>query len=199
MYKSKASITNIVIVGCQNKEWWGSSWLNMFGRLILLKFFLSSLPLYHFTFLNALTIIHKKIEAFLRHFLWQGGKNEKKKYNLVTWRQATQNHENGGLDIRIPKVLNNAFGGKIGWRLISGQNLWWKQVLESKYLSSPQKNLLQQDIPSRPCSRIWVLCKKSTPFISRKISKFAQGGSNTNIWNDRIMGQAPLNSSPSTQ
>ena len=55
-----------------------------------------------------------------------------------------------------------------------------------------KQNLLDHDIPSRPCSRIWALCKKAIPFISKNLSKVPQGGRNTNIWNDRIMGQAPL-------
>ena len=158
----------------------------------MLKSTLSSLPLYHFTLLYALASIHHKFEEIFRHFLWQGGKNEKKKYNLVKWRQVTQDYENGGLGIHTPNLLNNAFGGNIVWRLISGQQTWWKRVIESKYLISPRQQLLDHDIPKRPCSRIWVLCKKAIPFLIRNLSKVPQGGRNNNIGKYRIMGQTPL-------
>jgi len=53
------------------------------------------------------------MESILRHFLWQGGKNEKNKFNLVSWKQVIQCQECGGLGIRSPKLTNLAFGGKI--------------------------------------------------------------------------------------
>lgn len=103
---------------------WGSTWLT--GRLVLLKSSLSSLPLYQFTLIQAPTTFHNKMERILRHFLWQGGKNEKKKFNLVSWKQVIQQRENKGLGIRSPKLTNLAFGGKIVWRLIDEQQAWWK-------------------------------------------------------------------------
>ena len=48
---------------------WGSVWLNLVGRLILLKSSISSLPLYHFSLYQAPASFHYKMEAILRHFL----------------------------------------------------------------------------------------------------------------------------------
>jgi len=144
--------------------------------------------------LQALASFHPKVEAILRHFLWQGGRNERKKYNLINWKQVIQPQEHGGLGIRSPKLLNLAFGGKIVWRLISGQSAWWKNVLEAKYLNSPRQHLLDHDITIKACSNIWGLCKKSIPFITQNISKVLKGGKNIRIGPDRIMGQQPITS-----
>ena len=61
----------------------GSSWLNHVGRLTLLKYGLSSLPLYQFTLLQAPPSVHLKMEAIIRHFLWQGGKQDKIKNKKI--------------------------------------------------------------------------------------------------------------------
>lgn len=128
------------------------------------------------------------MEAILHHFLWQGGKNEIKKYNLVNWKQVIQPQEHGGLGIRSPKLLNLAFFSKIVSRLISGQSAWWKNVLEAKYLNSPRQHLLDHDIPIRACSKIWGLCRKAIRFLAQNISKVPKGGKNIKSEANRIMG-----------
>eukprot|EP00253_Pinus_taeda_P003821 PITA_03821 len=133
---------------------WGSMWLNPAGRLILLKSGISSLPLYHFSLFQAPASFLHKMEVVLHHFLWQGGKNDKKKFNLVSWKQVIQAQDRGGLGIRSPTFLNLAFGGKIVWRLITDPSTWWKMVLETKYLTSPRQQILDSDIPNRDSSKI---------------------------------------------
>lgn len=100
------------------------------------------------------------------------GKNDKKKFNLVSWKQIIQTQDRGGLEIRSPKFLNLAFGGKIVWRFISGHSAWWKSVLEAKYLNFPRQHILDYDIPNRVCSTIWRLCKKAIPFLTQTFLKF---------------------------
>jgi len=167
---------------------WGSTWLNPIGRLFLLKTGLSSLPLYQFTLLQAPATFHHKMEVILHHFLWKWGKNEKKKFNLVSWKNVIQTQDHGGLGIISPKFLNLDFGGKIIWRFISGHSTWWKSVLEAKYLKFPRQHLLDYDIPNIVCSKIWRLCKKAIPFLAQNISKVPKGGTNVKIRADRIMG-----------
>eukprot|EP00253_Pinus_taeda_P023265 PITA_23265 len=117
---------------------WGTSWLNPTRRLVLLKSGLSSLPLYQFSLAQAPTSFLIKMDNVLRFFLWQGGKNERKNFNLVGWKQVIQNQEKGGLDIRSPTLMNLAFGRKLIWRLMDNQTTWWKKVLEAKYLNHPR-------------------------------------------------------------
>lgn len=173
---------------------WGSMWLNPAGRLVLLKSGLISLPIYRFSLIQAPMAVHHKMEKALRHFLWQGGKAEKKKFNLVNWKSVIQPLEKGGLGIRSPHLLNLALGAKMVWRLITGDSVWWKAVLEAKYLNSTRDQLLDTNIPIRDSSNIWKLCKKTIPFIAQNISKTPGEGSSISISMDRILGQNSIGS-----
>jgi len=196
----KATAWEVIIDKMKRKiQHWGTSWLNPAGHIILLKAGLSSLPLYCFTLLQAPTNFHFKMDALLHHFLWQGGRNEKKKYNLVSWKQVTQPCQNGGLGIRSSKFLNLAFAGKLVWRLITGRNAWWKTVLEKKYLNHPRHQLLDHELPNRACSKIWRMCKQAIPFLDQNTSKVPKGGSYIRIGEDKIMGQQPISQRPGTQ
>eukprot|EP00253_Pinus_taeda_P022073 PITA_22073 len=124
--------------------------------------------------------------------LKSGGKKEKNKFNLVSWKSVIQSPDRGGLGIRSPKLLNLAFGIKTAWRLITEPNAWWKQVLECKYLSSKRQNLLETDIPIREATKIWQLCKKAIPHLKQNTSKVPRGGESIDFATNKIMGLPPL-------
>eukprot|EP00253_Pinus_taeda_P008935 PITA_08935 len=190
----KAETWNEIIDKVKRKvQQWGTHWLNPAGRLILLKSGISSLPLYRFTLYQAPAIFHHKLEVALRDFLWQGGKKEKNRFNLVNWKNVIQSQDRGGLGIRAPKILNLAFRIKMTWRLTTGPTAWWKQVMESKYLSSSRQRLLEDSIPNRDSSKIWQLCKKAAQILKQHTSKIPGGGDNINFSTDKIMGLPPLN------
>jgi len=87
----KAETWNGIIDKVKKKvQQWGTMWLNPAGRLILLKSGITSLPLYRFSLYQALAIFHHKLEVALRHFLWQGGKTDKNKFNLFSWKHIIQ-------------------------------------------------------------------------------------------------------------
>lgn len=191
----KASTWSEVIDKVKRKvQQWGTQWLNPAGRLILLKSGISSLPLYRFTLYHAPASFHNKLEIALRNFLWQGGRQDKGRFNLVNWRTVIQSPDRGGLGIRMPKFLNLAFGIKMAWRLISEPKAWWKQVLECKYLTNSRQRLLEADIPTRDSTKIWQLCKKAIPILIQNTSKIPGDGSSINYATDKIMGLLPTNS-----
>jgi len=190
----KATTWNEIIDKVKRKvQQWGTQWLNPAGRLILLKSGISSLPLYRFTLYQAPASFHYKLETALRNFLWQGGKKEKNRFNLVNWKSVIQSPDRGGLGIRAPKILNLAFGIKMAWRLINEPKAWWKQVIECKYLSDNRQRLLETDIPNRDSTKIWHLCKKAIPTLIQNTSKIPGEGSSINYATDKIMGFQPLN------
>lgn len=64
---------------------WGAIWLNLAGKVVLIKYVLSSLPIYHCSILLAPAKILSSFDALLRKFLWQGGKNNGgKKFAIVS-------------------------------------------------------------------------------------------------------------------
>lgn len=172
----KAETWNEIIEKVKRKvQQWGEIWLNPVGRLILLKSGITSLPFYRFTLYQAPAIFHHKLEIALRHFLWQGGKKDKSRFNLVNLKHVIQSQDRGGLGIRSPKILNLAFGVKMVWRLITRPTAWWKKVLEIKYLNFPTQNLLDSNMPNRASSKIWRLCEKSLHILKQNTSKVPGG------------------------
>lgn len=170
-------------------------WLNLAGRVILIKSMLTALPIYQFVAILAPASTHKQIELIIRGFLWQGGKSESKKFSLVKWDQITLPYKKGGMSIRLPAHLNLALRTKIEWRLITGKGCWWKQFLESKYMNHAQSLLLVEGTSIRPSSQVWKLVKKFFPLIKEHTPKLRGNGKGTNLWDlweDRIMKNPPL-------
>jgi hypothetical protein len=114
-------------------ETWGSRWLNLARRVVLIKYVLSNLPIYQFSTLLAPKGILKELAQFIHKFLWQGGKASHKKFHLLNWDTVTLPKKSGGLGIRDPEITNSAMVAKLLWRLVIGDNDQWKMALIKKY------------------------------------------------------------------
>jgi hypothetical protein len=111
---------------------WKSRHLSMGGRLVMLNFVLSSLPVYFLSFFKAPAGIISSIESLFKSFLW-GGSEQTRKINWVKWDKVCQNKENGGLGVRRVREFNLSLLGKWCWRmLVDHEGLWFK-VLVAKY------------------------------------------------------------------
>eukprot|EP00253_Pinus_taeda_P013228 PITA_13228 len=172
---------------------WGASWLNLAGRTILIKVVLSGLPIYQYAVIMAPASTHKHMELIMRSFLWQGGKQDTKKFSLVSWDQVTLPYEKGGLSIKIPSLSNQALGLKLIWKILSGNGSWWVETIKRKYLRGPNSNILNEPIVDRPCTPMWRLIKKVLPHFRENASKLPGNGKNIKIWADRIMNSNPRN------
>ena len=73
-----------IIQKIKNKlQAWGARWLNLAGKLTLIKSILSSYPIFLFAILLSPKSIQNDISKELRKFMWQGGKTLGKTFNLV--------------------------------------------------------------------------------------------------------------------
>jgi len=82
---------------------WSSKHLSFGGRLILLKFVLSSLPVYAL------------------------------KISWVDWNSICRSKEVGGLGVRRIRLFNIALLGKWCWRLMEDRDSLWFMVLPARY------------------------------------------------------------------
>lgn len=128
---------------------WGMTWLNLAGRTTLIKAILSALPIYQFAVTLALASTHKHMEIIIRSFLWQGGRQDSKKFSLVKLDQVILPFEKGGLGIKIPRLSNMSMGFKPIWRILNGKGAWWTKVIKRKYLNGPNSNILSEPIVDR--------------------------------------------------
>ena len=74
---------------------------------------MASYPIFTYTILLAPKYILNIISKELRKFLWQGGKKQGKKFNLVNWDKVMEDKAKGGLGIRDPGMMNLAMGAKL--------------------------------------------------------------------------------------
>ena len=121
--KSKSLDWNPIVDKIKNKiSGWGTIWLNLAGKVVLIKVVLNSFLLYQCSLLLAPGKIINQIEVMLKSFLWNGGNNGGgKKYALVSWKTVKLPRNEGGLQIRDLKHQNLAIGAKLLWNLLKSK------------------------------------------------------------------------------
>ena len=83
-------------------EWlsmWKSRFLLFGGRLILIIYVMSSLPVYALSFFKAPSGIISSIESMFNIFFWEGSENHRK-ISWVSWNSICVRKEEGGLGVR---------------------------------------------------------------------------------------------------
>jgi hypothetical protein len=140
---------------------WGATWLNLAGKIVLLKSVLTSLPIYQNSIMLAPKSIINKIDTLLRIFLWEGGRQTERKLHLVSWEKLKKTILEGGLQIRDVATQNLAMGEKILWSLVSSKSSWSKEVLWKKYFQGKRIRCLECPPKVLKGSPILTLCLRS--------------------------------------
>ncbi|KAG7557811.1 Reverse transcriptase domain [Arabidopsis suecica] len=111
---------------------WKSQTLSFAGRITLTKAVLSSIPIHTMSSIILPAATLDRLDKMSRTFLW-GGKPDKKKMHLLSWKKVCRPKAEGGLGIRGAKLMNKALVAKVGWRLLNDETSLWARVLRSKY------------------------------------------------------------------
>ena len=161
--KSKSSDWNPIVEKIKNKiSGWGTAWLNLAGKVVLIKAIMNSYMLYQCSLLLAPGKIINQIEALLKSFLWNGGNNGGgKKYALVRWKIVKLSRNGGGLQIRDINCQNLAIGAKLLWNLLIPKPTWCSRALKIKCFPGPRLRCLEGNHVKTKGYSIFNLCKKS--------------------------------------
>ena len=112
--KSKSSAWSPIVDKIKKKIiGWGTAWLNLGGKVILIKAILNNYLIYQCSLLLAPVKIITQIEGLIRSFLWQRGDNGGKRIALVNWETVKVPRVEGGLHIRDLRIQNLATGSKL--------------------------------------------------------------------------------------
>ncbi|GFY80587.1 hypothetical protein Acr_01g0003960 [Actinidia rufa] len=175
----------------------------LWGRIVLIKVVLLSLPLYYMSIFKMPEGVIKSIESIQSRFLW-GGSDLKRKIHLVAWSKLHQSKICGGLGIRDIKLLNEALLLKWWWRFGMDKSSLWRKVLNAKY-SMKGRDWIPRMEPTRKVSTIWrnimqVHIRQPVMFEAfMENAKLRFGdGSTIKFWKDIWMGNLPLQSQFST-
>jgi len=128
------------------------------------------------------------LARLIRKFLWQGGKANHKKFQLVNWDTVTLPKKSGGLGIRDPEVTNLALGVQLLWRIVTGEKDWLKMALIKKYRLDKRKRSMDKPQTPQTGSQIWKLIRDTTPSFKEHLSWILGNGKTIRIWQDKIFG-----------
>lgn len=145
---------------------WGGHWLTKAGKLTLIKFVLSALPIYQASFLLAPKSITDQVSKLICDFLWRGGKGIQTKFHLVNWDTVKHPILEGGLHIKDPSTANISLASKILWKIYTDSKHPVNQILKKKYVTSISLRNMQIENTSKG-SLIWNLCRRGTNFFKK--------------------------------
>jgi hypothetical protein len=158
---------------------WKAKHLSYGGRLILINFVLSSLPLFMMSFFETPKEVLKKLDQYRSRFFWQGGK-DKKKYHLAKWDIICRPKDQGGLGIINLQVQNKALLSKWIINLLNTEGAW-QTLLRNKYLSS---KYLTQAEAKQGDSHFWRGLMKIKEEVLANGSFRISDGTQTRFWED---------------
>ena len=111
---------------------WKCKNLSLGGRLILLKFVLSAIPVYFLSFFKAPSGIISSLDSiFSKKKL--GGGEDVRKIAWIKWDNICLQRDNGGLGVKMLKEFNISLLGKWVWRLLEERESLWNVVIRAKY------------------------------------------------------------------
>lgn len=131
---------------------WKARLLSPAGKLVLMKAVLESLPIYHMSTTPIHISVLDKIKSRCIQFFWGTGKTGKKGICYVKWSLISTPKSEGGLGMRDLVQVNNAMLAKNIWKVTSGDEALWVQVLRAKYHPSSTFWLTGR---RTDCTRLW--------------------------------------------
>ena len=111
---------------------WKQKSLSMGGRITLINYVLTMLPIYLLSFFRVPKKVVHKLVSIQRNFLWGGG-SEVTKIAWVNWDTIFLPKNKGGLGIKDLSKFNEVLLGKWVWDLANNQDQFWARILMSKY------------------------------------------------------------------
>ncbi|GJS93266.1 RNA-directed DNA polymerase, eukaryota [Tanacetum coccineum] len=173
---------------------WKLNSLSIGGRLNLIKFVLSSLPLYYMSSFKVPKGVLSKMESIRRNF-FNGVENAKKKMSLIGWNKILASKKNGGLGVSSFFAYNSALLFKWIWRFFANGASLWSRFISAIYgicgaldnSSSYSRRSPWLDI----VNEVRKLASKGIDLLSLVKKKVGKGEA-TSFWNDVWLGDFPL-------
>ncbi|CAI9117200.1 OLC1v1018546C1 [Oldenlandia corymbosa var. corymbosa] len=102
---------------------WKNKFLSLGGRLMLIRYVLSSMPLHVFSVIPPPKSVIRAMEARCQKFLWEGS-SEAKKRHWRSWERVTFLVHENGLGLRSFQDVISALTSKLWWKLKNNKGIW---------------------------------------------------------------------------
>jgi len=111
---------------------WKGRFLSLAGKICLIKFVLTSIPLFYLSLFKMPSVVANELVRIQRNFLWGWGVDGR---NIIwaSWSKVCEPREAEGLGILDLRVFITTLLGKWIWRLGTDKGDLWNEILESKY------------------------------------------------------------------
>ncbi|XP_058766974.1 uncharacterized protein LOC131640606 [Vicia villosa] len=160
---------------------WKARLLSMAGRTQLIKSVIFGMTVHSITIYNWPSSIVKKIEGWMRNFVWSGS-TDKKKIITVSWKECCKHHNEGGLGIISLRAYNAATNLHLCWRFLNNTQSWGKLL---KARVKRNGDTIKYAIKSS----IWTSIKEIHQTVLDNCSWLIGNGSNVNFWLDNWTGE----------
>lgn len=183
----KASYFQPIIDKIQSRvSGWFSKLLSFGGKIILLRYVLSSMPLHLLAAMNPPVSIFDRIERVFAAFLLNSS-TESSKHHWISWDALARPTQEGGIGVRRLSEVGDAFTFKRCWSLVQKASLW-SDYLSSKYF--PNSSFSAATLNSG-CSRAWRNLIRVRPHFE-KMSQIMLGDGSSGFFLDNWSGLGAL-------
>lgn len=160
---------------------WKSNMLSFFGRVIMAKSILSTLPNHLIQAMYLPKLVCEEFNKKIQDFIW-GDQWANKRVHLVNWHQVTLPVDYVGLGIRTYRKMNMAFLVKLGQRLLKEEDAFWSKIVRGKYFARTAS--LDAFVLNLLASALWQGLVESADLPQRGYFILIVNGHLTSFWND---------------
>ena len=162
----------------------GSSWSNRFlskvGKMTMIKSVLSPIPSHSMQCFKLPVSLCKRIQSAVTRFWWDDREGQHK-MAWTSWDKMTMPKAIGGLGFRDFQAFNDAFLGKLAWRILNNPNLLLSRILQGKYYHSESF----MDVTEKSAiSHGWRGILVGRDLLKENMGWVVGDGSSINVWND---------------
>jgi ribonuclease HI len=115
-----------------------------------------------------------------RNFIW-GDTAQKRRFHAVGWQKVTAPKWAGGLGLRKLEIMNKACLCKLSWKLQTGSNDFWCNVLRSKY---SRNDVMSSRIIKTSDSSLWKALENVKPMLEKASIWSIGNGRCIDAWNE---------------
>jgi hypothetical protein len=159
---------------------WKGSLLSIMGRVQLVKSIIHGMLVYSFHVYLWPRSLLKKLEKWIRNFIWSGDINTKK-ICTVAWKKVCTTYDAGGLDLRPLDKINSSLMLQLCWKFLSSDEQW-ASLCRAKYLrhGKPVNTYVK--------SSIWYGIKHHVSTVKANTIWLIGSGQSVFFWTDNWLG-----------
>ena len=164
------------------------SYLNSFGKEILIKAVAQSIPTYTICVFQLSMKLYDELDAMCAKFWWGQVGNERK----IHWRRWDKlaTPKKGGMGFRDLRAFNLTMLAKQGWRLLQEDDSLLFKCFKARYF--PRSNFLEA-VVSPNCSFVWRSIMATLPILKKGCCWRVGDGYSIRVHEDRWIPNHPTN------